>query len=145
MFKSIITFVILCPLVALAHDGHHHAPSAFTAQKGGVTRSLESIHLEMLSQGNTVKIFIFDLKTKPADTGKYPVSATVKLPRQKPTAIKLKKMKHHWQYQFDAKGAHRYTLEFTIKQDGHNDPVKWNIEPQRTRKHSHGNGHTHQH
>lgn len=133
MYKLAIAFSVAFSLTCFAHEGHGHGPSTFQPQKGGVIRSLETVHLEMLQQGKTVKVYIFDKTGNPADTKKYPVSATATIPKKKAIELTLTPKKDHWEFAFDAKGAHRYLFELKIKQGGHNDKVKWNIEP----KHKH--------
>ena len=133
MFRSIFFILTIFPLTLWAHEGHDHTPGAVIPPKGGVIRTLETIHLEMLPHGKTVKIFIYDKNLKPVETKNYPVSATATKPRSKPEALDLKAEKNYWEYTYDSKGAHRYALQFNIEQGGHKDKIKWNIEP----KHKH--------
>ena len=131
MFKIIIsglTFLISTNL--FAHEGEH-GPSTVQAPKGGVIRSLETVHLELLSKGSTVQIFAYDMNLKPADVSKYPVSATVTLPKKKAEPITLEPKGDHWQAVVDAKGAHRFALEMNINQGGHDDKVKFTVEPKK--------------
>ena len=129
-----------------AHEGHLHAPKSITPPKGGITRSLETVHLELLPKGDSVKLYIYDLKLKPVETVNYPVSATATRPRKDAEKIKLVAEKDHWHFKYDAKGSHRYLFVLTIKQGGHNDKVQWNIEPKtnaETKKKDKQHGHSH--
>ncbi|MGE3760553.1 MAG: hypothetical protein AB7H97_22495 [Pseudobdellovibrionaceae bacterium] len=137
-------FLILsaCSLMAFpsqAHEGHDHGPGTVPSQKGGVMRSLETINLELVYKDKSIEIYPFsteiDAKTpgklKPMDISRYPVSATIELPKKKPAAIDLKPAGDHWAASFDAQEAHRFTLVLSIKQGGHQDKVKWTIEPKK--------------
>lgn len=132
MFK---VFVVCISLIAgthaYAHEGHDHGPSQVQAPKGGVIRSLETVHLELLTKGKTVSIYAYNTDLKPEEVKKFPVSATVTLPKKKPQTLALAEKGDHWEAEFDARGAHRYTLELSIKQGGHNDKVKFTVEPRK--------------
>ncbi len=116
---------------ASAHEGHDHGPAQVQAPKGGIIRSLETVHLELLNRGKTISVYIYDLNLKPEDVKKFPVSATVTLPKKKPQSLALAEKGDHWEAEFDAKGAHRYNFELSIKQGGHNDKVNFTVEPKR--------------
>lgn len=132
MPKLIVMFLCFFTFrAALAHEGHDHGPGSVQAPKGGVIRSLETVHLELLSKGKTVTIYAYDTSLKPADVSKFPVSATVTLPKKKAEPLKLLPGGDHWTGEFDAKGAHRYTLELSIEQGGHKDKVKYTVEPKK--------------
>lgn len=130
MSKTILIIALLISSIAIGHEGEH-GPSTVAAPKGGVVRTLEAVHLELVAKGSEVKIYPYELDLKPADVSKFPVSATVALPKQKPEAAKLVAQGDHWLVQHDTKGTHRYTLELKIKQGGHDDKVKWVVEPKK--------------
>jgi hypothetical protein len=132
MLKSmIIVLALFLAIIAQAHEGHDHGPGTVQAPKGGVIRSLETVNLELLTQGKSIKIYAYDTNLKPADVKKFPLAATVALPKKKPEALALVAKGDHWEAEYDAKGAHRYTLELSIKQGGHADKVKYNVEPKK--------------
>lgn len=135
MMKMSMLFLISA-LAAHAHEGHDHGPSNLQAPKGGVLRSLETVHLELKAEGAKIEIYPYekDAKTEKlvaAQASKYPVSATVTLPKKKPQALELSPKGDHWEASFDAKGAHRYALELSITQGGHKDKVKYTVEPKK--------------
>lgn len=131
MLKTLVLlFALATSSPAFAHEGDH-GPSAVQAPKGGIMRSLETVHLELLSKGKTVEIYAYALDLKAADVSKYPVTATVTLPKKKAEAITLTPKGDHWAAEFDAKGAHRYTLILNISQGGHQDAVKFTVEPKK--------------
>jgi hypothetical protein len=116
---------------AVAHEGHDHGPAQVQAPKGGIIRSLETVHLELLNRGKTISVYIYDLNLKPEDVKKFPVSATVALPKKKAQPLPLVEKGDHWEAEFDAKGAHRYNFELSIKQGGHNDKLNFTVEPKK--------------
>ncbi len=126
IFASLLTF----STSSFSHEGEH-GPSAVQAPKGGVMRSLETVHLEMLTKGQSVQIYLYDANLKPADVSKYPITATVTLPKKKSEPLKLESKGDHWLANFDAKGAHRYSLELNIVQGGHNDKINFTVEPKK--------------
>ena len=130
MYKFLIAFICIIA-TAKAHEGHDHGPSTVIPQKGGIVRSLETVSLELVVEGKTIKIFVFDKDKKPADVSKYPSSLTVVLPKKKPENLVLVAKGDHWEFSFDPKNTHRFNVELAIKQAGHNDKVKWTIEPKR--------------
>ena len=128
--KKIILALSLFAATVFAHEGEH-GPSTVQAPKGGVMRSLETVHLELVNERKKVKIYVYDIKVKPADVAQYAVSATVTLPKKKPETIKLVEAGDHWEADIDSKNSHRYTLILDIKQGGHEDKIKWVVEPKK--------------
>lgn len=131
MFKTLIMVsALMLPAISPAHEGEH-GPSGAQAPKGGAMRSLETVHLELISKGDTVQIFAYDNELKPIDVSKYPVSATVTFPRKKPEVVALAAKGDHWEAEVDAKGAHRYTFTLDIKQGGNQDKLAFTVEPKK--------------
>ena len=130
LFFSAITFFSFN--FAFAHGVHDSG--GVKPQKGGVIRSLETIHVEFVTIGNNLQVYIFnkDKKPKPLATKDYPVSAKVILPRNGgEEKVELTAKQNHWEAQYDAKGVHRYTFEFHIEQGGHRDKLKFTVEPKK--------------
>lgn len=125
---SVLVFIV--GLVSQAHEGEH-GPSSFQPQKGGVVRSLETVHLELIMENTDIKIYAFEMDGKPSLVTKYPASIKIERPRAKAEAVKMTPMGNHWLASFDPKGAHRITVFFEIEQAGHKDTVKWTIEPKK--------------
>lgn len=138
MFKFIFSLLLL-PFISAAHEGHDHGPGKVSLQKGGIMRSLETVHLELVYKDKTVEIYPFETqvdpktpsKLKSADVHRFPVSATVEMPKAKAQSIELKPNGDHWTAALDPKGAHRFTLILAITQGGHADKVKWTVEPKK--------------
>jgi hypothetical protein len=137
LFSALV--LLLFPLAGLAHEGHDHGPGNVPLQKGGIMRSLETVHLELVYKDKSVEIYPFETqvdpktpgKLKPAEVSRFPVSATVELPKAKAQKVELTPSGDHWTASLDPKGAHRFTLILAIKQGGHDDKVKWTVEPKK--------------
>ena len=132
MFKVlVITLVTFLSVELFAHEGHGHGPSQVQAPKGGIIRSLETVHVELIVKGNTLELYAYGLDLKPMQVKAYPATATVTLPRKPAQKVALVDKGDHWQAEYDAKGAHRYGLELAIRQGGHDDKIKFNVEPKK--------------
>lgn len=140
MHKLILASLILVfANTSMAHEGHDHGPGNIPLQKGGVMRSLETVNLELVYKDKSVAIYPFETKQDPrtpgkltpADVGRFPVSATLELPKAKTQNVELKPAGDHWLATVDPKGAHRFTFVLAITQGGHNDKVKWTVEPKK--------------
>lgn len=140
MFKVIVGLALIgLALKAGAHEGHDHGPGNVPLQKGGIMRSLETVHLELVYKDKSIEIYPFENQTgskgatklNPADPNRFPVSAVVELPKAKAQTVELKPAGDHWAVSFDPKGAHRFTFILAIQQGGHNDKVKWTVEPKK--------------
>lgn len=120
---------------AAAHEGHDHdAPAAVKAPKGGIIKSVEESHIEVVSKGKDIKIYFYDHDMKLQDPTAYKASATAELPRKKgKEVLKLEVKDGALESTYDAKGSHRYTLtiELTDPKGGHKDSIKYTIEPKR--------------
>lgn len=123
--------IIFLSSLSHSHEGHDHGPGNVQAPKGGILRTLETVHLELLAKGKSIKIHVYDTNLAPAEASKYPVSATVELPRKKSEPLALTAKGDHWEAEFDPKGAHRFTVVLAIKQGGHDDKVKFTVEPKK--------------
>lgn len=129
VFLAVLILLFSNPQIVAAHEGDHDAPGTVQAPKGGRLKSFETIHIELLSEGRTVRLYVYDLGMRPANVTKYPVKASISLPKKKSEPIALIEKGDHWTFDYDSKGAHRYTLELDVRQGGHQDRVKWTIEP----------------
>jgi hypothetical protein len=132
MFKLILT---LAASLAFAHPGHdHNAPGSIEAPKGGLLKSLEKTHVEVVNKGKDVKIYLYDMTMKPRDVAKFQVTATTELPRaKKPEDLPLTKGEGFYAGTYDSKGAHRFTLRLKIKdpETGHDDRMEFVLEPRK--------------
>ncbi|MBX3022654.1 MAG: hypothetical protein KF799_13360 [Bdellovibrionales bacterium] len=137
MYKLIFSAALFFSFSTFAHEGHDHGPSALPVQKGGILRSLETVHLELVYKDKTLQIFPFEKepvspgKLAAAPLSRFPATATIEFPRQKAQPLELKTAGDHWEAAVDPKGAHRFTVVLTIHQGGHKDAVKWTVEPKK--------------
>ncbi|MES2965302.1 MAG: hypothetical protein V4760_15555 [Bdellovibrionota bacterium] len=132
MKAFILTAAILVTAgFAQAHEGHDHdAPSMVQAPKGGMIKSNETLHIEVVPKGKDLKIFVYSKDLKPAEVAKIAVTAQTELPRTKKVEpLALQPKGDHFEASFDAKGAHRYTLILTVGE--HKDRITFTIEPRK--------------
>lgn len=118
-----------------AHPGHdHNAPGAVEAPKGGMIKSLEQTHVELVHKGSELKIYLYDMKMKAKDPAQFTLTATAELPRSKKGDVVTFTVKDgSFVGQYDAKGSHRYTLKLAIldPSTGHNDRMEFVVEPRK--------------
>ncbi|MCB0420605.1 MAG: hypothetical protein KDD61_06400 [Bdellovibrionales bacterium] len=133
--KFHITTLMLAMLVSFPSLAHGvHDSGAIKPQKGGVLKSLESVHLELVQMGQEIRIYVYNTETPPKaeKVSQFPVSAKVVLPRKKGTQdLVLKANGDHWTTSYDAKGIHRFDFVLTIEQNGHKDKVVFTVEPKK--------------
>lgn len=134
MMFTVLPFLLLCSF-GFAHEGHDHdAPSMVQAPRGGMIKSVEDAHLEVILKKNDLKIYIYDKDLKVKDPKTVDLKAQTKLPRAKSAeALALTAQEDHFAASFDAKGAHRYSLVLTYKHpgDAHADKLTFNLEPKK--------------
>ncbi|MDX9731708.1 MAG: hypothetical protein RBT63_08055, partial [Bdellovibrionales bacterium] len=126
---------------ALSHEGHDHdAPGLVLAPRGGDIRSLEELHVEVLTQGKDIKIYLYSQDLKPLDTSRsVQISATAEIParrgaKAKPEVLKMKSEGGGlYTTSFDAKSAHRFILNLKIidSKTKHDDTLTFSIEAKR--------------
>ena len=137
--KKLFLTAILCFCVdpTFAHEGHDHGLANVPLQKGGVMRALETVNVELVYQNKSISIYPFGTKPDakepsrltPADPAAYPVTVNVVRPRGKKQKLELKVEKDRWFAAFDPGQDHRFTVIMDIKQGGHQDVLKWTVEP----------------
>lgn len=120
---------------AVAHEGHDHdAPAMVQAPRGGMIKSVEDAHLEVILKKNDLKIYVYDKEMKAKDPKTVNLKAQTKLPRAKAAEdLALKSKDDHFEASFDAKGAHRYSLILNYGHEGktHADKLTFNLEPKK--------------
>lgn len=122
------------PLV-MAHEGHDHdAPTTLKAPKGGIIKALDESRVEVVSRGKDIKIYVYDKEMNPAPTSEFKIVAKAALPRtKKEDEIKLTSKENFFEGNYDAKGAHRYTLKLAVTDSkaSHSDNLTFTIEPRK--------------
>lgn len=136
IFTSLLVLSALTfSAVSFAHEDHDHdGPAAVQAPKGGVIKSLEDVHVEVIVKGKDVKIYLYDEALKSVDVANYKVTAMAELPRSKKAEpVTLKAQGKYFEATYDAKGSHRYTLVLTVAdpKHKHDDKLNFTIEPKR--------------
>lgn len=127
--SKILFFILTIGFATNAFGHGNHESATVKPQKGGVVKSLETVHLELVQIQKELRLYIFSTDLKLQDPDKYNISANVVLPRGKGKKdIIFKKQKKHLITSFDAKNLHRYDLIIFITQGGHKDRVVFTIE-----------------
>ncbi|MEN0059760.1 MAG: hypothetical protein AAGB31_13050 [Bdellovibrio sp.] len=134
--KKIFLILVLTALSfqAPAHEGHDHDGKTVQAPKGGVIKSLESHHIEVVTKGQEFRIYIYDANMKLQDPAPFKVSAQAELPRtKKKESLTLKTENSVLIGSHEAKGWHRYTLILSVTPptEAHTDTLKFTIEPKK--------------
>lgn len=111
-----------------AHEGHDHGAASFQAPKGGILKSIENSHFELVRSGQNIQIYAYDEQGKALATSKFKTNAELELPRQKKTALAMTDKGTHWEANVDAKGAHRFTVRFNVDDGKEKDYVSFTVE-----------------
>ena len=125
------TFTLQWSFAHGVHDSGEVKP-----QKGGILKSLETIHVELVQLDNELRVYVFDKSKDPKiiPTGKHPVSAIIKLPKnKKKEKIKLIDKKKYWSYTYTKQGLRPYKFVFSIEQGGHKDNLAFTVKPKRVK------------
>jgi len=125
---GLLSGLVFGSIVSHAHEGHQHGPSTVEAPQGGAMRSLETMHLELLTEGDFIRVYLYGKDLKPKPVKDVPVKASVSLPRKKAESITLADKGNHWEAEYKAPPVHRYTLTLIVKQAGHDDKIEYTIE-----------------
>ncbi len=127
--------ILLSAPKVFAHEGHDHdAPAMVQAPKGGMIKSVEAMHIEVIAKKTEIKIYVYDKDLKAMPLEGVVVTAQTKLPRAKKSEdLALKAMDGGFEANFDAKGAHRYSLILSVKdpRQAHADKLTFNLEPKK--------------
>lgn len=131
---KILLAILFCASLAFAHEGHDHdKPAQIKAPKGGLIKTLEETHVEVLEDNGQVYVYLYDKTLKPKSVKGFKLTAKTKLPRaDKEQSLELKAQEKSYKANFKSK-AHRYTLILTIfdPATGHTDTLNYIIEPKR--------------
>lgn len=135
MKHIILTLGLLFSFSSFAHEGHDHdGPKAVEAPKGGMIKSTEEYHVEVVAKGTNIKVYLYSEDLKPADASGFKVKLQAELPRTKKSEnLTFKATGNMLEATFDAKSAHRYTLIVNIAEvgHGHDDKLSFTIEPRK--------------
>ncbi|NUM88388.1 MAG: hypothetical protein HUU37_04205 [Bdellovibrionales bacterium] len=127
MIKALL---LLCWMpLAFAHEGHNHAPAAAHAPHGGILKDGQHLMLELVAEGKNLKVFPLTHDLKPIPVADVQLAASAQVPRKgKPESVTFKAGGDAFEGSFDAKGAHRFTLQVTATWNGKKDKASFNVE-----------------
>lgn len=114
-----------------AHEGHDKTPGAKTAPHGGVIKGTDQLYLELVSEGDHIKIYPLTHDSAPIAVKQVALQGTASFPKSKKSnAVKFSASEDHFSAKVDAKGSYRYTLEVVLTYQGKREKVKFQVEPQ---------------
>ena len=136
--KKFLMTLLLTALIAppvLAHEGHG-VPGAVKAKHGGTIQATHDFYLELVPQGDSLRLYPMTHDFEPIPLAEFQVEATAQLPRTKAKATvpfaptpATEPREAHFTGSFDAKGAHRFTLAVVARFHGKKAEVVFQVEP----------------
>ncbi len=127
MILSILTTFAFLNL-ASAHEGHDHGAPSFQAPKGGILKSIENSHFELVRSGQNIQIYAYDNQGKALPTSQFKTNAELDFPRKKKEPLTMTDKGTHWESSVDSKGAHRFTIKFNVDDGKEKDYVSFTVE-----------------
>ncbi len=129
MFKKMIfTTVLLLALNLFAHDGHNQTPGSLKANHGGTVKTGKEINLEFVVAGNELKLYPASHEGADLAPTEVKLSATGKLPKGKPEALKIESKNGVLVAPIDFKTAYRIEVIATTEHKGKKDTFKFQVE-----------------
>lgn len=90
----IVAFVITLQLSSFGHEGHNHEASTEQPHLGGVLRDAPPFKAELIMNGETISVYVYDKDRKILPLDKEELKGEVQFPRQdKPSPVIFKKVK----------------------------------------------------
>lgn len=135
MKTSVLTVIlVMVSFFAQAHVGDHDAPVVLSAPQGGALKSFGELMVEVVVQGKTARLYVYDLKLKPHDLAGLKISASVVKPKSKAEVRLPLQNKGGFlvgDFGSETKGLHRFTLRIGIDdpKTEHVGHVDFTIEP----------------
>lgn len=116
---------------ANAHEGHAHAPGT-VAPHGGIVKEGKSMHVELVVEGTTVKLFPLDKKYQSIPLKDVILTATAQPAKKTLVPLKLSPAKDGASFdgQIDPQGARRVELKVQVDISGKKDSFSFQVEPE---------------
>ncbi len=121
-----ITLIFATPI--FAHEGHSHG--SLSAPHGGAVYDGKKAGVELVQEGNKIKLFPVDGSWKLIPVSEVEMLAQVEFPKKKREVLTLKKEADHFSAVVDAKGAYRYQVILNMTARGQKELIKFQVEPQ---------------
>lgn len=122
-------------LSGFAHEGHS-VPAGIQAQHGGTVKATHELFVELVQRDKMLLVYPMTHDLKPVQLSDVQISATAEIPRTREKhEVKFTAQKAgtpseaHFSGSFNAKGAHRYTLEITLRYKGKAEKTVFQVEP----------------
>lgn len=132
MRKLLTVFIgcLLTSVLSFAHEGHNKTPGSLAAPHGGKVKGTSELYIELVSDAEGFKIYLFDHDMKAIPSKDLKIDATIQFPKKsKSETIKLTQADDFYGAKVDSKGAHRYTLELKIGFAGKTEKLSFTVEP----------------
>lgn len=128
-----VAFGIVLAQGALAHEGHEE-PKSLPVLKGGTTKGNENFYFEYVYKtgGGTIYLYTHDAKAAAVAGIEASAEYEVKTGPKKTEKIPAKLTAAENSWTVDAKlptNVKKYTLLFKVKDKGHDDTMKFVVEP----------------
>lgn len=125
---TVLTILTVISFNTFGGAEHDHGAPSFQPPKGGVLKSTESKHFELVKNDKKVSIYAYSKDGKAISTQGLTLVAELEIPRKKTTPQTLENKNTHWEAVVDAQGSHRYTLKVSIIDGNEKDYVKFTVE-----------------
>ena len=140
-FASFTPFKILVVLTAtvlsaftfhaFAHEGHDKTPGAIAAPHGGIIQGTDHLYLELVNDASGLKLYPITHDMTAIPVKEIKLTATAMVPKKsKKEIVILTPEDDHFSGKYDAKGAHRYSLNVSLTYKGKKEKVTFQVEPQ---------------
>jgi hypothetical protein len=130
MKKYIVIALLALGPIALAHEGAH-GPAQKVAPHGGVLRDSTSLMLELVKEGDTVKVYPLTHEGKPIDAKAIEVDSkktSLTDAKKKPVAYTLVPEGNALLVKFEKGASHRYAFNLVTSFEGKENKANWQIE-----------------
>jgi hypothetical protein len=103
----------------MAGDGHNHEAAVEAAPHGGTLRNAGEYKAEIVINGDTLKLYVYDKQLKPLKVEKAELTGDVQFPKEKSKPITFKKAGDA--FEATVKGiskVHRYDMHVNVEVSG---------------------------
>lgn len=130
MKKLILALTLLItPHLSMAHEGHNHSPGS-EAPHGGVVKEGKTIHMELVAEGNSVKLFPLDKDYKSLPLKDIKITATAQPAKKSLVPLTLKPGQASFDGTVDPQGARRVELKIEAELAGKKENFTFQVEPE---------------
>jgi len=126
-FRLFILAVLSIGVYSFAHEGHDHAPG-HGAPHGGVVKEGKNFDLELVTQGQEIRLYPLDKKGQSILAQNLVISATAQPPKQAKADLRLVAEKEYFTAKADPKGSYRFELSVTATYQKQKNEFRFQVE-----------------